>query len=71
VSQWVSANAVFDISVSSEDIFNVCNVHKIFDIVDLRLKHVIYSRSNFTLEQAMKAQRGSRDIAVLFFQPRR
>jgi len=35
-----------------------------------RLKHIISSRSNFTLEQATKAQRVSRGIAVLFFQPR-
>ena len=35
MSQWVSANAVFDISVSSKDTFNVCNIHKIFDIVGL------------------------------------
>lgn len=33
MSQWVSTNAVFDISVTSEDFFNVCNIHKIFDIV--------------------------------------
>ena len=32
---------------------------------------IVYLKVKFTLEQAMKAQRGSRGIAILFLLPRR
>ena len=41
------------------------------DVAFRNFANATKKKANFALEQAMKAQRGRRDIAVLFLEPRR
>jgi hypothetical protein len=55
-------------TVIAHYVFNSVNTHDIyFNIIPIRIRlDIKVKKVKFTLEQAMKAQRGSRGIALLF-----